>query len=83
MTYQKHNTIWNKFNADIKKEFDSEFVYHKIVLKTKIKCYGGETTDFHDKEIPEVGSDCTCLAGISIDSILNKNQEYYPQAFLK
>ena len=44
---------------------------------------GGETTDFHDKEIPEVGSDCTCLAGISIDSILNKNQEYYQQAFLK
>ena len=52
-------------------------------MKTKIKCYGGETTDFHDKEIPDVGSDCTCLAGISIDSILNKNQEYYPQAFLK
>ena len=26
---KKYNTIWNKFNADIEKEFNSEPVYNK------------------------------------------------------
>ena len=42
-------TIWDKVNADIKKELDSEPVYNKNFLKTKIKSYGEEVTDFYDK----------------------------------
>ena len=34
---EKYNTIWDKVSADIKKEFDSEPVYNKNYLKTKIK----------------------------------------------
>ena len=34
---EKNNTIWDKVCADIKKEFDSEPVYNKSFLKTKIK----------------------------------------------
>ena len=30
--------------------------------QTKIKSYGDEATDFHDEEIPKVGSNRTCLA---------------------
>ena len=33
---EKYNTIWDKVSADIKKEFDSESVYSKEYLKTKI-----------------------------------------------
>ena len=33
---EKYNTIWDKVSADIKKEFDSESVYSKEFLKTKI-----------------------------------------------
>ena len=32
--WKKHNTIWDKFSTDIKKEFDSELVI-KIFLKPK------------------------------------------------
>ena len=53
---KKYNTIWDKFSADIKKEFDSEPVYNKTFLKNKIKSYGDEVTDFYDKEIPKVKS---------------------------
>ena len=42
-------TIWDKVISDIKKESDSEPVYNKKFLKTKIKCYGEEATDFHNK----------------------------------
>ena len=48
---KKYDTIWDKVSADIKKESDSESVYNKKLLKTKIKSYGDEVTYFHDKEI--------------------------------
>ena len=43
------NDIWNKVSNSLKKEFDSAPIYIKKFLKTKIKCYGDESTDFHDK----------------------------------
>ena len=46
----KYNTIWDKVNADIKIEFDSEPAYNKEYLKTKMKSQGDEVTDFHDKK---------------------------------
>ena len=44
------NTIWYKVSIDIKKEFDSEPVYKKEFLKTKMKSHGNEVKDFCDKE---------------------------------
>ena len=54
-----------------------------MFLKTKIKSCGDEVTDFHDKEIPKVHSNHTCLAVISLDSALKKDENYYLQVFLK
>ena len=80
---EKNNTIWDKVSTGINKEFDSEPVYNKNFLKTKTKSHGDEVTDFYDKEIPKVDSDHTCLAVISLDCPLKKNDHYYPQVFLK
>ena len=80
---QKYNSIWGKVNADIKKGFDSEPVYNKEFLKTKIKSHADEVTDFYDKKIPKVDSNHTCLPVISLDSALEKDENYYPQVFLK
>ena len=43
---EKYNTIWDKVSAYTKKDFDSEPVYNKKFLKTKIKSHGDEITDF-------------------------------------
>ena len=80
---EKYNTIWDKVSSDIKKEVGSKPVYNKNFLKTKIKSYGDEATDFHDKEIPKVAPDYTCLAVITIGSALQKDENYYLQGFLK
>ena len=48
-------------------------------MKTKIKYQGDEVTDFYDK----VDSHRTCLAVISLDSALKKDENYYPELFLK
>ena len=44
-----------------------------MFLKTKIKSNDDGATGFH-KEIPEVGSDGTCLAVFTIDSALKKRR---------
>ena len=45
-----------------------------------IKLCSDAATDFHNKELPNVGSNHTCLAVITTDSVL---QNYYLQVFLK
>ena len=80
---EKYDTIWDRVSADIKEEFDSEPVYNKVFLKTKIKSYDDEATDFYDKKIPNVDSNHTCLAVINLDSALKKDENYYPQVFLR
>ena len=52
-------------------------------MKTKIKSHGDEVADFYDKRIPKMESNHTCLAVISLDSALKKDENYYPQVFLK
>ena len=52
-------------------------------MKFEIKSYGDEVTDFFDKEFPKVDSYHTCLAVISLDFALKKDENYYPQVFLK
>ena len=80
---KKFNTIWDKVSADIEKEFDSEPVYNKEFLKAKIKSHGKEVTDFYDKKIPKVKSNHACLAVITSDSALKKDDSYYLQVFLE
>ena len=75
--------IWDKIRSDIKKEFDSEAVCNRKLLKTKIRFYSDKATDFHDKDNPKAGSYYTCLAVISVNSALKKDENYYVQAFLK
>ena len=70
-------------SSDIEKEFDCKSLYDKKILKTKIKSYGDEATDFYDKKMPQVGSNHTYLAVISLYSALEKDKSYYLQEFLK
>ena len=48
------------------------FIVRRLItfLKTKLKFYGDEVTDFYEKEIPKLDSNHTCLAIISLNSAL-------------
>ena len=80
---KKYNDTWNKVSNIMKKEFDSEPIYTKTFSKTKIKICDDNAKDFHDKETPKVVSNHTCLEGILIYFVFKKNENYYPQFFLK
>ena len=77
---EKYNTIWDKVSADIRKEFDSKPVYNNNYLKIKIRSHGD---DFYDKQTPKLDSNHTCWAAISLDSALKKDDNHYPEVFLK
>ena len=76
---ETYNDIWNNVSYSIKKELDFEPIHNNEFLKTEIRSYGHEATDFHDNEIPKV--DFTSI--ILIDFVLKKGENYYPQVFLK
>ena len=80
---EKCNSIWNKFNKSLKKELNCEPLHNKKILKTKIRSYGAEAIDFHDKVVPKKDSNYTCLAIILIDFAIKKDESYYPQVLLK
>ena len=80
---ETYNTIWDKARADIKKNLITSLSIINIFSKIKIKSHGNEVTDFFDKKIPKVNSNHTCLAVISLDFALKKNENYYLQVFLK
>ena len=81
---EKYNEIWEKIKISIKKEFDSEPVYHEKYLKTKMKSYNRKiNTNFHNNEIPKEDSQYICLSVILIDSVFRTGENYYPQVFLE
>ena len=70
---EKYNTICVTSVHILKKEFDSEPINQKKFLKTKIKSYSDQSTDFRDKEIERLvkgGLSHTCLAVITLESTL-------------
>ena len=73
---EKYSATCNKVSTEIKKYFDGEPVYNKIFLRTKRKSHGDEVADFFDEEISKVDSSHTCLAVISLNSALKKDEHY-------
>ena len=52
-------------------------------MKTKVRSHGDKIKDCYNKEIPKVNSNHTCVAVISLDFALKKDESYYPQVLLK
>ena len=48
-----------------------------------MKSHGDKVTAFHDEKIPKVDSNHTRLEVSSLESALTKDDNYYPQVFLK
>ena len=61
----------------------SEYILKKYLIAhvSTIK-NGDEVKDLHDKEIPKMSYNHTCLAVISLYYALKKGENYYLQVFL-
>ena len=56
----KYNTISDKVSSGFKKNLIANLYTIKKFLKTKIKTYGDETKDFHNKEMRKTGPNHAC-----------------------
>ena len=80
---EKYNSVWDKVSADIKINLISSLSIVKIIWKSKTKFHSNKVTDFCDKRVHKLDCDHTCLAVITLDSALKKDDNYYPQVFSK
>ena len=67
-------------------DFESKptYGYDDKYIKTKIKTYADIIiTNFHNKKMPKEKVPCKCLSIIMLDSVIESDENYYPQTFLE
>ena len=65
-------------------KFHGEPVHDKKYLKTKVKEYDGAIkTNFLGNDVPNENMHYTCIACITIDSVMNMDKKNYPQVYLE
>ena len=78
---EKYNTIWDKVSADIKHNFIVNISIIKTIWKPKYNLMVMKLQIFMIKK--KLDSNDTWLAAITFASALKKDDNYYPQVFLK
>ena len=80
----KYNESWNNVKKALSIKFHSMVVYDEKYIKAKLKEYNGVVnTNFLDDTIPKVGLHHTCIACISIDSVMKMEKKNFPQVYLE
>ena len=68
----------------LKNKFHSLPAYDKKYLKTKVREYDGAIkTNFLGNGIPKENMHYTCIACITIDSVMKMDKKYFPQVYLE
>ena len=72
------------FKGKLNIKFYSTPVYDKKYIKAKVREFNGVIkTNFLGDEIPEENAHYTCVAYITIDSVMRMEKKNYPQAYLE
>ena len=87
----KDDEMWDKFNkiSDVIKDkldikFHSEPAYEYKYLKAKVREFNGVIkTNFLNNSMPKENMNYSCIACITIDSVINFNKKNHPQVYLE
>ena len=67
----EYNKIWNKIKKTLNIKFQIMSVYDEIYIKTKVKEFNAVVnTDFYGGNVSKEGVQQTCIACISINSVM-------------
>ena len=81
---EKYEQIWDVIKNKLKIKFHSLPVYDKKYLKTKVREYDGVIkTNFLGNGIPKENMHYTCIACITIDSVMKMDKKYFLQVYLE
>ena len=82
--WEKYEQIWDLIKNKLGIKFHSEPVYDKKYLKTKVREYDGVIkTNFLGNDVPKENMHYTCIACITIDSVMRMEKKNYPQVYLE
>ena len=79
-----YNQIWDKIKEKLNIKFHSMLVYDQTYIKAKVREFDGVIkTNFLGDEIPKENMHYTCIACITIDSVMRMNKKNHPQVYLE
>ena len=87
----KEDEVWEKYEQiqDVIKnkigiKFHSDSIYEQKYLKAKVREFDGAIkTNFLGNDMPKENMHYTCIACITIDSVINFNKKNHPQVYLE
>ena len=80
----KYNDIWDKIKEKLNIKIHSEPIYDKKYIKAKVREYDSVIkTNFLGKKVPKENICYTCIACLTIDSVVRKDKKNYPQVYLE
>ena len=84
MCLSKYNEIWDKNKEKLNIKFHSTPVYDEQYIKAKVREFKGVIkADFLGDEVPKENRHYTCIASITIDSVMRMEKKNYPQVYLE
>ena len=80
----KYNEIWDKIKETLSIKFHSMPVYDEQYIKAKVREFNGvSNTNFSSDEVPKENKHYTCIACITIDSVMRMEKKNCPQVYLE
>ena len=80
----KYNEIWDKIKEKVSIKCHSEPVYDQTCIKAKVREFDRKIkTNFLGDETPKENSHYTCIACITIDSVMRMDKKTHPQVYLE
>ena len=82
--WEKYDDIWDVIKNKLGIKFHSQPSYENKYIKAKVREFNGNIkTNFLGNHVPEENTYYTCIACITLDSVLKMNKKNYPQVYLE
>ena len=82
--WDKYDKIWNVIKDKLGIKFHSKPVYEYKYLRVKVRIFEGIIkTNFLGNGVPKENMHYTCIACITIDSVMKMGKKYFPQVYLE
>ena len=80
----KYSEVWDVIKDKLDIKFHSEPVCEYKYLKAKVREFDGVIkTNFLGNDVPKENMHYTCIACITIDSVMRMEKKNYPQVYLE
>ena len=82
--WEKYEKIWDVIKNKLGIKFHSEPIYEQKYLKAKVREFDGVIkTNFLGNDMPKENMHYTCIACITIDSVMRMDKKNHPQVYLE